>query len=267
MTTKSEDVATVRDMIGVAQAEGWKTVKVGGSREFRREAWIEAASRDIEATGYKATDRDRQEAQKRQHRRPAEPEVEKPRAVPANDIERTSARPLSGQASRGGPDAARVPPEVEKVAQLSRAVRRGEVRVELDRDRLADDRAAGRTDTVLRDEARLKRDEARLGADRARLSTAAQTILTGIEARIDAEFKGLTGSQKKELKDFTAGVLAHREQQVGRLQDPGPWPRTVDRLRPEAGKPPRVEPQLARPQEPERQLPTPRRQRELERGL
>lgn len=267
MTTKSDDVAIVRDMIGVAQAEGWKTVKVGGSRDFRREAWIEAASRDIEATGYKATDRDRQEAQKRQDRRPLTPDLETPRAVPANDIERTSSRVAGGKPPPERPDTTSVAPEIEKVAQLNQAVRRDEVRVERDKVSLAEDRTAGRADAVPWDEARLKRDEARLGADRARLSKSARTILTGIEARIDAEFKSLTGPQKTELKGFAAGVLAFREQEVGRLKDPGPWPRPSDRSRSDVGKSARVEPKLARPEEPERQLPARRREREMERGL
>ncbi|WP_457831692.1 LPD7 domain-containing protein, partial [Staphylococcus aureus] len=69
LVTKGEDIARVRDMLSVAESKGWRAVKLGGSQEFRREAWIEAATRDIEAQGYTPTDLDRQEAEKRRARR------------------------------------------------------------------------------------------------------------------------------------------------------------------------------------------------------
>jgi hypothetical protein len=71
VTSAREDLRTVRDMVEVAQARGWRSVQLRGTETFRREAWIEAAAAGLDATGYKASDPDHQEAERRKGERPA----------------------------------------------------------------------------------------------------------------------------------------------------------------------------------------------------
>ena len=69
INSKRGDLNTIRAMLTMAEARGWSEVKVAGSAEFKREAWIEAAARGITAQGYKAGDLDRQEADRRRAER------------------------------------------------------------------------------------------------------------------------------------------------------------------------------------------------------
>jgi hypothetical protein len=259
MTTRTDDIATVRDMMSVGEAQGWKTVKLGGSKAFRREAWIEAAALDIAATGYKPTELDRQEAGRRWKRRdhdkgPASRDdpPQGPTIPPDKPNGPTNGRVVEGNV---------LSLEIEKATRSTRAVQRDEARVELDQMRLGDDQARGRPGDVARDETRLQRDDARLGADRSNLSDAARSILSTLGKRIDKEMTGLTGGEKERLKDFTAGLLAARELQVGRLQDPGPPPRESARQERTGAAEPQREPY------PEPEIPLPRRQRDLDRSL
>lgn len=65
INSKREDLTTIRAMLTMAESKGWQEVKVNGTAEFKREAWIEAAARGVTAQGYKASDIDRQEADRR----------------------------------------------------------------------------------------------------------------------------------------------------------------------------------------------------------
>lgn len=67
--SRREDLNTVRAMLTLAEARGWSEVKVSGTADFRREMWIEAQARGIVAQGYKASDLDRQEADRRRAER------------------------------------------------------------------------------------------------------------------------------------------------------------------------------------------------------
>jgi hypothetical protein len=275
MTTRADDISTVRDMMSVAEAEGWKTVSLGGSKEFRREAWIEATTRDIKATGHRPTELDRQEAEKRRARRGREGGADRSERPDSDGPPKGTPNPPARACGSGGdrertaapgvPDSNVLSLEIEKATRSTRAVQRDEVRIERDQLRLAEDQARGRPDAVARDEARLQRDDARVGADRANLSDAARSILATLSTRIDKELTGLTGGEKERLKDFTAGLLAAREVQVGRLQDPGPPPREWSRDHPAAGV--RDEAQRARRPDPEPELPLPRRHRNIDRSL
>jgi hypothetical protein len=63
--TKREDAETIRSMLDLAASRGWSKIQVSGSKEFMREAWIQASVRGIQARGYQATALDKQEAAKR----------------------------------------------------------------------------------------------------------------------------------------------------------------------------------------------------------
>lgn len=65
ISSKKQDQKTVGLMASYAASQGWTTIKVSGTKDFKREAWIEANMRGIEVKGYKPTDPDRQEARRR----------------------------------------------------------------------------------------------------------------------------------------------------------------------------------------------------------
>lgn len=91
ISTKKEDLVTIRAMLTLAEVKGWSEVKVGGTADFKHEAWIEAQARGISAQGHKASDLDRQEADRRRAERGQAPG----QAVPRQDV--NEVRPVAGQ--------------------------------------------------------------------------------------------------------------------------------------------------------------------------
>ena len=63
--TTLDDRETVGAMLNLAKARGWESVKVKGSEAFKREAWVQAQISGIAVTGYKPTDTDKQEVERR----------------------------------------------------------------------------------------------------------------------------------------------------------------------------------------------------------
>lgn len=86
VSSKREDLNTIRAMLDVAEARGWREVALKGTAAFRREAWIEAAARGLPAQGHRASDLDQQEAERRRALRqptqqPAQPAPAPPAAA------------------------------------------------------------------------------------------------------------------------------------------------------------------------------------------
>lgn len=67
--TSKSDQDTIKAMLDMAQSKGWESIKLKGSEQFKREAWIEAQMRGIKTKGYEPTDKDRLELQARQEER------------------------------------------------------------------------------------------------------------------------------------------------------------------------------------------------------
>ena len=65
ITTKLDDKQTVGAMLDLAQSRGWSVVRLKGTADFQREAWVQAQVRGITADGYKPTATDQQEAARR----------------------------------------------------------------------------------------------------------------------------------------------------------------------------------------------------------
>jgi putative DNA primase/helicase len=59
LITAHETPAVVNSMIDLAEARGWTSLKLSGTDEFRREAWLQAKARGMDVTGYKPTDLDK----------------------------------------------------------------------------------------------------------------------------------------------------------------------------------------------------------------
>ena len=58
MVSASNDDRVAKAMATMAEAKGWKTIKVSGHPDFQREVWMEASFRGIEARGYKPSEQD-----------------------------------------------------------------------------------------------------------------------------------------------------------------------------------------------------------------
>lgn len=71
LSTGRNDPHVVRDLIGIAQHRGWNAISVRGHTEFRREVWLMARAAGLEVRGYRPTERDRQQADRRASRQPA----------------------------------------------------------------------------------------------------------------------------------------------------------------------------------------------------
>ncbi|HEX7884542.1 MAG TPA: LPD7 domain-containing protein [Phenylobacterium sp.] len=63
------DPNAIRDMTAIAQHRGWSIVVARGETSFRREAWLVGRSLGIEVRGYRPTERDIQELDRRIERR------------------------------------------------------------------------------------------------------------------------------------------------------------------------------------------------------
>ena len=55
----SNDERVARAMATMAEAKGWKTIKVSGHPDFQREVWMEASLRGLQVRGYTPDERDR----------------------------------------------------------------------------------------------------------------------------------------------------------------------------------------------------------------
>jgi putative DNA primase/helicase len=58
MASASNEDRVAKAMATMAEAKGWKTIKVAGHYDFRREVWMDASMRGIEVRGYKPTEQE-----------------------------------------------------------------------------------------------------------------------------------------------------------------------------------------------------------------
>jgi hypothetical protein len=59
------DPNAVRDMVAIAQHRGWTIIAARGEESFRREVWLAGRAIGIEVRGYRATERDLQELERK----------------------------------------------------------------------------------------------------------------------------------------------------------------------------------------------------------
>lgn len=65
LKTKNADRATAMDMVELASHRGWSKMNVKGPEEFRREMWIEGTAQGMDVKGYRPSDKDKSEADRR----------------------------------------------------------------------------------------------------------------------------------------------------------------------------------------------------------
>lgn len=206
INTKREDLNTIRAMLTMAESRGWSEVKVSGSAEFKREAWIEAASRGITAQGYKAGDLDRQEADRRRGERG--PDIARPTSVEGNEVRRAAPAPQSsGDATQPAPPQAPVIGEAPQIRPaLDPAVSRP-VRLEVV---TGQEKAAPTPDNPTPADHRKAVREAE-----AILSDNGKLMLAALSDNIDRKMNKLNADAKIEMKAFAAGELVKKERTDG----------------------------------------------------
>ena len=65
LETPSSAPQVARSLVAIAEARGWDELRVKGTDGFRREVWLEASSRGIHVDGYKPSEVDKAELEKR----------------------------------------------------------------------------------------------------------------------------------------------------------------------------------------------------------
>lgn len=63
LVTAQKDARVAQSLAIAAEAKGWSSIKVNGSREFQREVWLEASLRGIQVRGYRPTEQDKAQLQ------------------------------------------------------------------------------------------------------------------------------------------------------------------------------------------------------------
>ncbi len=71
LETRSNSEQIAESMVRIAEARGWDEIKVSGSETFRREVWLEAASRGMHVKGYEPSEQDKAHLVKRSNDRQA----------------------------------------------------------------------------------------------------------------------------------------------------------------------------------------------------
>lgn len=59
IATSTSDMQVVRDMVDLAKAKQWDSLKLNGSKEFRQKVWLQAESQGIRTYGYKPNELDK----------------------------------------------------------------------------------------------------------------------------------------------------------------------------------------------------------------
>jgi hypothetical protein len=58
LTTSTTEKKAIADMVILAKAKQWESIKLSGTQEFRREAWLQAESQGIKTSGYTPKEHD-----------------------------------------------------------------------------------------------------------------------------------------------------------------------------------------------------------------
>ena len=211
VSSKRQDLNTVRAMLEIAEARGWHSVEIKGTAEFRREAWIEATARGLEGRGFTPSDADRQEADRRHAERRQANEV---RAVAREDTreDRAAGRPVAAAAHEKEVQA-RQPgePPAPKFNEYRHALR--EARKELSAD--------------------------------------GRLMLAALSEKIDRQMNKLNMEAKAELKAFVGTELVKKERAEGPTVLSAEQKRAATAPVPERPSPAQTPPAPARRIEPE----------------
>lgn len=59
LKTRNNDKKTIKNMLAIAETNGWQNIKVKGSPEFKKEMWLQARLKGLEVQGYKPSEQDK----------------------------------------------------------------------------------------------------------------------------------------------------------------------------------------------------------------
>lgn len=65
LTTNRDDTLVAHSLVDVAESRDWHNIRAQGTKEFRREVWLEATARGLEVEGYKVNQRDLEDLEHR----------------------------------------------------------------------------------------------------------------------------------------------------------------------------------------------------------
>ena len=235
ISSKKEDLNTVRSMLDLAEARGWGEVKINGSADFKREMWIEAQARGLQTQGYKASDLDRQEADRRRGERPQagrpeqnglnvvrqgsgadtpaaqpkgpapgqqEPVAERPRSAPANDQQPVKVAPSARQDAPAEPGRQGEPLHSAKGAPTPAG----------DQQQV---KGAGNVPENGAQAPSLADNRRSLREANAELSPDGRLMLGALSENIDRKMNKLNVEAKAEMKAFVATELVKKERAEG----------------------------------------------------
>lgn len=58
LVSPTDDISVIPSMLDLAQDRGWTSIRVAGSKEFKRNVWLAAQARGMETNGYEPSERD-----------------------------------------------------------------------------------------------------------------------------------------------------------------------------------------------------------------
>jgi hypothetical protein len=97
LRSDSDSPAAIKAMVDRAAERGWETIRVTGTSEFQRQAWIAATAQGIKTVGYSPTVGDRQAAAKEKTRIEMSRVLREPQARGTGDVASQAARdPVTG---------------------------------------------------------------------------------------------------------------------------------------------------------------------------
>ena len=206
INSKREDLNTIRAMLTMSEARGWSEVKISGTAEFKREAWIEAAARDITAQGYKAGDLDRQEADRRRTER--RPDVARSAPSGSNEVRQAVPAPQPGpDATQPAPRQAPATGEATQARPAPEPTVSRPVRLEV---------VAGQETAAPASDKPTQADHRRAVREaEAVLSDNGKLMLAALSDNIDRKMNKLNADAKAEMKAFAAGELVKKERTDG----------------------------------------------------
>ena len=175
ISSKREDLNTVRAMLEIAEARGWHSVEIRGSADFKREAWIEATARGLEGRGFTPSDSDRQEADRRRAER-----------VQANEVRAVAREEAREDRAAGKPAAAATHEKEAKAKQPGEPA-----------------------PPTLNDNRRTIREAQK------ELSADGRVMLAALSEKIDRQMTRLTSEAKVEIKAFVGTELVKKERAEG----------------------------------------------------
>ncbi|MHC8297726.1 LPD7 domain-containing protein [Pseudomonas sp. LB3P58] len=107
MVSASNDERVAKAMATMAEAKGWKTIKVSGHPDFQKEVWMEASLRGLEVRGFKPSEQDLKLLESRRDRtlnNTVERDVDRERAAPRKPQTRAQEQaPLAAERAATSP--------------------------------------------------------------------------------------------------------------------------------------------------------------------